>query len=404
MGDSADAPAASVSLAWRQEAEMKREGTTVDVIVIGGGQAGLSVGYHLAKRGLRFLILDAHPRIGDVWRRRWDTLRLFTPARFDGLDGMPFPGPRNAFPTKDQMADYLEAYAARFELPVLTGVRVTRLSRVDGRVDGPFVVEAGERRFEAAQVVVAMASYQRPRVPTFASELSPNIVQLHSLDYKSSAQLRDGGVLLVGAGNSGAEIAMDVAARHRVWMSGRHPGHVPFRIDSLFAKLILVRFIFRVVFHRILTVKTPPGRKARLKHAGAPLIRQKPKQLAAAGITRVPRTVGVRGGQPLLEDGRTLDVANVIWCSGFDAGLSWIDLPIFGDAGEPRHESGIVGEVPGLYFVGLHFLHAFSSSMIHGVGRDAARISDAVAARAVPVPRDRLEGRRSSDANAQSAG
>jgi putative flavoprotein involved in K+ transport len=283
---------------------------------------------------------------------------------------------------------------------VLTGVRVTRLSRVDGG----FVVEAGERRFEAAQVVVAMASYQRARVPAFASELSPSIVQLHSRDYKSPAQLRDGDVLLVGAGNSGAEIAMDVAARHRVWMSGRHPGHVPFRIDGLLAKLILVRLIFRVVFHRILTVKTRPGRKARLNHAGTPLIRQKPKQLTAAGITRVPRTVGVRDGQPLLDDGRTLDVANVVWCSGFDAGLSWIDLPIFDDRGEPRHDSGVVAEAPGLYFVGLHFLHAFSSSMIHGVGRDAARISDAVAVRAVPDPRRRVEGRPPSDANAQRAG
>jgi putative flavoprotein involved in K+ transport len=362
---------------------MKKEGTMFDVIVIGGGQAGLSVGYHLAQRGLRFVILDAYPRIGDAWRQRWDSLRLFSPARYDGLDGMPFPAPPNSFPTKDEMADYLEAYAARFELPVLTGVKVSRLSRVGEH----FVIQAGERQFEAAQVVVAMASYQRSRVPAFARELSPSIVQLHSADYRSPAQLREGGVLLVGAGNSGAEIAMELAARHGVWMSGRHPGHVPFRIEGFLAKLILVRVIFRLVFHRILTVKTPLGRKARVQShlVGGPLIRQKPKQLAAAGVTRAPRTVGVREGHPLLDDGRTLDVANVIWCTGFHAGLSWIDLPIFDDAGNPQHESGVVREVPGLYFVGLHFLHAFSSSMVHGVGRDAARISDAVAARAVPV-------------------
>jgi putative flavoprotein involved in K+ transport len=380
------------------EAKMKTDGTTFDVIVIGGGQAGLSVGHHLARRGLRFVILDAHARIGDAWRRRWDSLHLFSPARFDGLDGMPFPAPPSSFPTKDEMADYLEAYAARFELPVLTGVKVDRLSRVGER----FVVEAGTRRFEAAQVVVAMADYQRGRVPAFARELDPSIVQLHSLDYKGPAQLREGGVLLVGAGNSGAELAMELAAGHRVWMSGRHPGHVPFNMDGLLAKLIIVRLLFRVLFHRILTVKTPMGRKARARgRSGTPLIRQKPEQLAAAGVTRAPRTVGARDGRPLLDDGRTLDVTNVIWCTGFHGGFSWIDLPIFDDAGHPRHESGVATEVPGLYFVGLHFLHSFSSSMVHGVGRDAARISDAVAARAVPV---RPVGARAPSREAASLG
>ncbi len=220
-------------------------GTAFDVIVIGGGQAGLSVGYHLARRGLRFVILDANLRVGDSWRRRWDSLRLFSPARLDGLDGMPFPGPPNAFPTKDEMASYLEAYAARFELPVLTGVTVTRLAREGER----FVVEAGARRFHAAQVVVAMADYQRPRVPDFARELNPSIVQLHVADYKSPAQLRPGGVLLVGAGNSGAEIGVELASRvdragRPVWLSGRHPGHIPFRSEGLLARLFLLRLHF----------------------------------------------------------------------------------------------------------------------------------------------------------------
>ena len=352
--------------------------TTFDVVVIGGGQAGLSVGYHLKRRGLRFVIVDAHPRIGDAWRRRWDSLRLFSPARFSGLDGMPFPGPPSAFPTKDEMASYLETYAARFELPVLTGVRVDKLSRVDGR----YQIRAGDRLLEAAQVVVAMADLQRGRVPGFAHELDPAIVQVHSVDYKNPAQLRDGGVLLVGAGNSGAEIAMELAAQRRVWLSGRHPGHIPFRNDGFLARVLLIRLIFRVVFHRILTVRTPLGRKVRAAFGGAPLIRQKPAQLAAAGVTRAPRTVGAREGRPVLADGTTLDVANVIWCSGFDGGFSWIDLDIFDDAGRPRHEEGVVPQAPGLYFVGLHFLYAFSSPMIHGVGRDAARISRAVAAHA----------------------
>jgi putative flavoprotein involved in K+ transport len=353
----------------------------VDVIVIGGGQAGLSVGYHLKRRGVRFVILDVHGWIGDAWRTRWDSLRLFSPARFDGLDGMPFPGDPDAFPNKDQMADYLEDYAARFELPVLTGVKVDRLSHVDAR----FMVEAGLRRFEAAQVVVAMASHQRPRLPDFARDLAPDLVQVHSLQYKGPAQLRPGGVLIVGAANSGAEIAMDLAGQHPILISGRHPGHVPFRNDGFWARKLLLRLLFWVVFHRILSVATFIGRKVRSKgHATAPLIRQKPRELAAAGVVRVGRTVGARGGRPVLDDGRVLDaseVTNVIWCTGFHPGHSWIDVPIFDTDGHPRHASGVVSEVPGLYFVGLDFLHAMSSSMIHGVGRDADRVAGAVAAR-----------------------
>ena len=181
----------------------------VQTLVIGGGQAGLSTGYHLRRRGLPFVILDANQRIGDAWRNRWDSLRLFTPARFDGLDGMPFPAPAHSFPTKDEMADYLASYARRFDLPVRTGVRVDRLSRQGNR----YVVTAGQRRFEAEQVVVAMARYQTSRVPRWAWELDPYIVQLHSSAYRNPKQLREGGVLLVGGGNSGAELAVEIA-RH----------------------------------------------------------------------------------------------------------------------------------------------------------------------------------------------
>jgi putative flavoprotein involved in K+ transport len=350
-----------------------------DVIVIGGGQAGLSVGYHLARQGLRFVILDAADRIGDAWRKRWDSLRLFSPAFLNGLDGMPFPAPRNDFPTKDEMADYLEAYAARFRLPVRSGVRVDKLSRRGNT----HVVRAGALELEAQQVVVAMASYQRPRVPDFARDLRPDIVQVHSSDYRNPAQLRAGGVLIAGAGNSGAEIAMELAPRHRVWMSGRNTGQIPFRIGGLWGRLFLAWLVMRVLFHRVLTVRTPLGRKARPKmiSQGGPLIRQKQADLRAAGVERAPRIVGARDGLPVLADGRVADVANIVWCTGFHPGFSWIDLPIFGDDGEPLHRGGVVDRSPGLYFVGLHFLYSFSSGMIHGVGRDAARIAAAVARR-----------------------
>jgi putative flavoprotein involved in K+ transport len=351
---------------------------TVQTIIIGAGQAGLSVGYHLSRRSAPFLILEANDRIGDSWRKRWDSLRLFTPAQFDGLAGLPFPGDRDAFPTKDEMADYLETYARHFQLPVLTGVRVDRVSKSGNGL----LVSTPDRQFLAEHVVVAMANYQRPRVPAFARELDAGIVQCHSSEYLNPAQLRAGGVLVVGAGNSGAELAAEfVRSGHETWISGTESGEVPFGIDSVAARLFLRQVLFRVVFHRILTTSTPIGRRARprvLSHA-APLIRVKSKDLARAGVIRVPRTAGVQGGKPLLADGQVLDVANVVWCTGYQPGFSWIDLPVFDGDGRPVHRRGVAVAEPGLSFVGLHFLYAMSSAMIHGVGRDAEYIADQLA-------------------------
>jgi putative flavoprotein involved in K+ transport len=355
------------------------ESERVGTIVIGGSQCGLAVGYHLARRNLPFLILDAHERVGDAWRTRWDSMRLFTPARFDGLPGMRFPASWTSFPTKDDMADYLEEYARRFELPVRTGVRVDAV----GRSDDGFVVAAGDLRFEADNIVVAVGHDARPRVPDFASELDARIVQLHSYDYRGPSQLQDGPVLLVGAGNSGADIAMEVVQQHPTLLSGRDVGHIPFPINGFTAGAIypLVRF----GFHRVLKASTPMGRKMKRELAeghGLPLVRVKPKALLAAGVERVPRMAGVEDGLPVLEDGRVLDVANVIWCTGFAPDFSWIDLPLFDEHWEPRHSRGVVEEEPGLYFLGLMFLHAASSGQINGVGRDAAHVVGHIAARA----------------------
>ncbi|HEU4787351.1 MAG TPA: FAD-dependent oxidoreductase [Gemmatimonadaceae bacterium] len=352
----------------------------IETVIIGAGQTGLSVGYHLARRGLPFVILEASRRVGDVWRQRWDSLRLFTPARYDGLVGLPFPAPAHSFPTKDEMADYLEAYARQFELPVRTGVRVDRLSK---RGDN-FLIVAGDQEIEASNVIVAMATFQRKRIPEFAKALDPAIVQLHSVDYRNPGQLSAGDVLVVGAGNSGADIALELArAGHRTALSGRDTGEVPVRIDSWLAQHVVGPFLTRFVFHRVLTLGTPMGRKARprIVSKGAPRIRVKSRDLASAGVTRVTRTVGVKNGTPLLEDGRTLNVSNVVWCTGFDAGHSWIDLPVFGRDGEPVHDRGVVTQEPGLYFVGLHFLYAMSSTMIHGAARDARHVANAVIAR-----------------------
>jgi putative flavoprotein involved in K+ transport len=349
----------------------------VQTLIIGAGQSGLSVGYHLKRLGRPFVILEGSARVGDSWRRRWDSLRLFTPARFNGLDGMAFPAPPHTFPTKDEMADYLEAYARHFELPVRTSVRVDDITRQDGDL----VVTAGAHRFIADNVVIAMANLQAPHMPAFAGQLDPDIVQLHSSEYRSPAQLREGGVLIVGAGNSGAEIAVETVRTHPTWVSGRDTGNLPFRIESQVARAIRP-ILLRLVFHRLLSVDTPIGRKARprITTRGGPLIRVKPRELAAAGVERVPRTIDVSDGRPVLEDGRVLDVANVIWCTGFARGFPWIDLPGCGPD-EPAHDRGVMPDVPGLYFVGLHFLYALSSVMIHGVGRDARRIARHIAQR-----------------------
>jgi len=348
-----------------------------ETVIIGGGQAGLAAGYHLARHDRPFLILEANERVGDSWRKRWDSLRLFSPARFDGLPGWRYPAAWATFPTKDEMADYLEKYAARFELPVRTGVRVDRLAREGDQ----YVVTAGDVRLEADNVIVASGACQIPKVPVFATALGPQMLQLHSSAYKGPSQLHEGGVLLVGFGNSGAEIAIEVARTHPTWISGKPSGEIPVRHGAGAARFVfpLVRF---AGLH-VLNLRTPIGRKVQphfVSHA-APLIRVKRNDIAAAGIEQVPRTVGVRDGLPELADGRVLDVGNVIWCTGFQPGFGWIDAPIFGEHGRPVQARGVVADAPGLYFVGLPFQYAAASDVLPGVGRDAAYIVKHIAAR-----------------------
>jgi putative flavoprotein involved in K+ transport len=360
-----------------------------DTIVIGAGQAGLSAGYYLRQQERSFVLLDAHDRIGDNWRERYDSLRLFTPAWATQLPGMAFPLKGLVNATKDQFADYLEAYAARFALPMRMGVRVDGLTR-EGDT---YVVTAGERRFEAASVIVASGAHRDPRTPALARELDPLILQMHSSEYRNPSQLKEGGVLVVGAGNSGGDISLELAGSRPVWLSGPDRGHIPVDIDRWFAAHVVFRII-RFVFVHVVTRRTPVGRRAAAKAGtkGDPLVRVKPKQLLAAGVRRVSKTVAVEGGFPLLEDGTVLsDVTNVIWCTGFRHDLSWIDLPIFGEDGRPTHERGVVTTEPGLAFVGLPFQFSAASDVIPGVGRDARYVAKALARRvASPVPAMRV--------------
>ena len=250
-----------------------------------------------------------------------------------------------------------------------------------------FLIQAGRLQYEAANVIVAMADYQVPKIPAFAQDLDPSILQLTPQSYKNPSQLQEGGVLIVGVGNSGADIAIDVARSHSTWIAGKESGHIPWKINTFFARQVAFRII-RFLGHHVLTLSTPMGRKARPKmlHRATPLIRVKPQDLVDAGIERVGRVMGVREAKPLLEDGRTLEVKNVIWCTGYQPGFSWIDLPVFDDEGRPSQVRGM-SKVPGLYFLGLHFQYSMSSATLIGIGRDAEYVVDELKVRSRSMER-----------------
>jgi putative flavoprotein involved in K+ transport len=350
--------------------KIERYGT----VVIGGGQAGLAAGYYLRRAGSSFVILESNERIGDSWRKRWDSLRLFTPAEIDGLPGLAFPARRWTFPTKDDMASYLESYVARFALPVRTSVHVNRL----GKTGDSFLVETPDTIYEAENVIVASGADRAPKIPDFALDLDAGIMQLHSSEYRDPAMLRPGPVLVVGAGNSGAEIALDVARTHPTYLAGRYrraPGG-PSRSPILTALLT-------PIMKHVITIDTPMGRLVRRKmlhgSGGAPVERVALKTLLAAGIDMLPRVESVREGRPVLADGRSIETANVIWCTGFGPGLEWIDLPIHDERGEALQVRGTVPAVPGMYFLGRFFQYAFISAAVGGVGRDARYVVDRIA-------------------------
>ncbi|HUV48767.1 MAG TPA: NAD(P)-binding domain-containing protein [Actinomycetes bacterium] len=351
----------------------------VDTVVIGGGQCGLAVGYYLKKQPGSFVILDENQRTGDCWRRRYDSLRLYSPARVDGLPGMRFPGSPRAFPTGGEMAEYLATYAREFELPIRFGVHVTGVRRPPGDQDS-YLVTGPDCSYEASNVVIATGGQHLPYVPEFAGQLDPDIRQFHSSDYRNPSQLQDGGVLIVGASHSGADLAMECAPGHRTWLAGRDRGQFPFALEGRAARLALPVLWFAA--NHVLTVRTPPGRKMRghVRSEGGPLLRYKREDLAAAGVERTEeRVVGVRDGKPVLEGGEALDVANVVWCTGFRHDFSWIDLPLLDETGWPSQTDGESDDNPGLFFAGLIFQFSFASMLVGGAARDArvvaARIS-----------------------------
>jgi putative flavoprotein involved in K+ transport len=373
----------------------------LETVIIGGGQAGLAAGHELARRGVPFVILEANAQIGDQWRSRWESLRLYSPARADGLPGMPFPAAKSAYPSGKEMGDYLETYANRGELPIRTGVHVDRVRNLDDGLGG-FVVEAGDRCFEAAQVIVATGAFQHPHVPSFADQMDPAIRQLHSSEYRDPSQLQDGPVLVVGASHSGADIAVEASSGHKTYLSGRIHGQLPVPLDSRRSRALFPILVF--LAKHVLTLRTPIGRKMapHVRMGGGPLLRVRREDLDQAGVERFEaRTESVQEGKPVLANGRVLDVANVVWATGFRPDYQWIELPITDDAGWPEQRRGVVVSAPGLYFLGLPFLYSFASMLVAGAGADAAYVADRVAARAKAT--QAAHGRGPSPATTQVA-
>lgn len=359
--------------------------THVETLIIGAGQAGLATAYHLTRRGRECLVVDGSTRVGDAWRQQWDSLRLYSPAKYDALPGMSFPADPWHFPTKDETADYLETYARAQQLPVRLGEHVRRVT-ADGH---GFRVDTEAATYVADNVVVATGTFGRtPHIPDVADDLDPAIVQCHSSHYRRPDQLPDGPVLVVGASHSGQDIALELAGRQPVILVGRDCGEIPVPLESrrMRALFPVLWFIWGTVLDR----RTPVGRKG-LRHArfhGGPALRVKRADLLAAGVERITeRVVGARDGRPLLSDDRALDVVAVVWATGFRQRLDWIEPGVAGDGGWPREQRGLVAEAPGLFFCGLSFQSSFRSMLIGGVGDDAAYVADRIVERAsVVVP------------------
>jgi len=341
----------------------------LDVVVIGGSQAGLAMAWHLARQHLRFVVLEAGPEPGHTWRSRWDSLTLFTPAQYDALPGMPFPGPPGTYPTKEQVAGYLNAYAAEFGLPVRLNTRVTALIRT---AEG-FEARTEDGVFRARQVVVATGPFQVPHVPPAAQELDGSVTQLHSAGYRNPRTLPPGPVLVVGGGNSGFQIAEELAAAGRpVDLSiGTKLPVLPQR----FAGRDLFWWLTRLGLMRV-SLESRLGRRMSSRDF---IIGSSRRRLKAAGVRFRPAVADAGERTVSFTDGTSLDVGLVIWATGYRSDYSWIDIRgVFGE-GKVVHRRGVT-DVPGLYFVGLSWQQTRGSALLGFVHDDTAHLAGRIAA------------------------
>ena len=339
-----------------------------DVVVIGGSQAGLAVGYHVARRGLRFVILDAGSATGHVWRSRWDSLSLFTPAQYSGLPGMAFPSRKDTYPSKNHVAAYLESYVSAFDLPVRRNAKVRSLTRRDEA----YVVATADEEFTASQVVVATGPFQVPFIPPVAGDLDKSVFQIHSADYRNPAQLPVGGhVLVVGGGNSGFQIAEELAATRKVDLAiGKRMPSLPQRLlgKDLFWWLSGIGFMKVSTDSRL-------GRKLAKRDV---LIGSSPRGLRRSGVTLRKRLASASGRRAVFDDGSEQDIDAIVWATGYRSDFSWIDIPgVQDESGGIIHRRGVT-DAPGLFFVGLTWQHTRGSALIGFVGDDASFIAGRV--------------------------
>jgi putative flavoprotein involved in K+ transport len=340
----------------------------LDVVVIGGGQAGLAMAWHLTRRGMRFVVLEAGPELGHVWRDRWDSLKLFTPAQYSSLPGQPFPAPADTYPTRDAVADYMHTYAKAFDLPVTLNARVTDLRRVRDS----FEVRAGDDVYRTRQVVVATGPFQAPFTPPPARTLDPSVTQMHSAAYRNPQALPDGAVLVVGGGNSGLQIAEELAAAGR---------QVDLSIGATYP-MLPQRMLGRDLFwwlHRLGLMRVSANSRLgrRMQARGEFIIGTDRRRLQRAGVRFRPRVVDAHGRTVRLADDSTVDVTTVIWATGFRPDYSWLHIPGVADGGSIAHRRGVT-EVPGLYFLGLPWQHTRGSALLGFVHHDAAYLADRI--------------------------
>jgi putative flavoprotein involved in K+ transport len=339
-----------------------------EVVVIGGGQAGLAIGHLLAQQGRRFTILEAAGEPAAAWRTRWDSLKLFTPVRYDGLPGLTFPGDPDSYPGRDDVVAYLTDYAQRFELPVELNSRVQSVRPRDGG----FLVELADRTYEADQVVVATGPFQVPFTPAMAADLGSEVAQLHSTDYRSPDGLPPGAALVVGGGNTGFQIAAELAQSREVHLAvGARQTPLPQRI--------LGRDLFRYLEATRLMNKTVTSRIGQRMKDRETLIGSSPRRARRQGIRMRPRATGAHGSAVTFADGSEATVAAVVWATGFRLDHSFVELPVFDARGEVEHRRGVT-EVPGLYFLGLPWQHTRGSALLGWVKDDAEFIAQRIGA------------------------
>lgn len=333
-----------------------------DVLIIGAGQAGLSMGYYLKKSSLSFIIIDNHKRVGDVWRNRYDSLVLFTPRSYSSLHGLRMEGDPDGFPTKNEVADYLEIYAETFQLPIRLDTKVQQVYKSDKYLN----IVTQNSTLQAKKVVIATGPFHHPRIPAFSKELQGDIIQLHSSQYKNPIQLKEGNVLVVGGGNSGAQIAVEISKSHPTYLSAGGP----LRFFPLtFANKSIFWWLDQL---GILKANSTSKLAKWLRRKGDPIFGLELKEKIKLGkVSMKGRTIGITQNEILFADDSTLKIDNIIWATGFETNFSMLDFPqIFDEKGKIIHERGI-SNIDGLYFLGLPWQHRRGSALLLGVGDDA---------------------------------